>query len=86
MTTNSAHLHDFKVDKPDLYDEYEGKRFSDIVLVFTTDGVIRTAQYCDDGYFYAEGGETFGNVTHWFDAFPVPHGFRINYARYGGEV
>ena len=85
MTVNSAHLHDFKVDKPDLYDEYEGKRFSDIVLVFTTDGVIRTAQYCDDGYFYAEGGDKFGNVTHWFDSFPVPHGFRIDYARYGGE-
>lgn len=86
MTVNSAHLHDFKVDKPDLYDEYEGKRLSDIVIVFTTDGVIRTAQYCDDGYFYAEGGDKFGNVTHWFDGFPVPHGFRIDYARYGGEV
>ena len=86
MTTNSAHLHDFKVDKPDLYDEYEGKKLSDIVLVFTTDGVIRTAQYCDDGFFYAEGGEAFGNVTHWFDAFPVPHGFRIDYARFGGDI
>lgn len=86
MTVNSAHLHDFKVDKPDLYDEYEGKKLSDIVLVFTTDGVIRTAQYCDDGYFYAEGGESFGNVTHWFDAFPIPHGFRIDYARFGGVV
>lgn len=86
MTTDSAHLHDFKVDKPDLYDEYEGKKLSDIVIVFTTDGVIRTAQFGDDGYFHAEGGDTFGNVTHWFDAFPVPHGFRIDYARYGGEV
>lgn len=86
MTTDSAHLHDFKVDKPALYDEYEGRRLSDIVIVFTTDGMIRTAQYGDDGYFHAEGGDTFGNVTHWFDAFPVPHGFRIDYARYGGIV
>lgn len=86
MSKNSAHLHDFKVDKPDLYDEYEGKKLSDIVIVFTTDGVIRTAQYCDDGYFYAEGGETFVNVTHWFDAFPVPHGFHIDYAKFGGIV
>ena len=86
MTTNSAHLHDFKVDKPDLYDENDGRRFSDVLIVYTTDGVIRTAQFGDDGYFHAEGGDTFGNVTHWFDAFPVPHGFRIDYARYGGEV
>ena len=86
MTTNSAHLHDFKVDKPDLYDENDGRRFSDVLIVYTTDGVIRTAQFGDDGYFHAEGGEAFGNVTHWFDAFPVPHGFHIDYARYGGEV
>lgn len=86
MSKNSAHLHDFKVDKPDLYDEYEGKKLSDIVIVFTTDGVIRTAQYCDDGYFYAEGGDTFGNVTHWFDGYPIPHNFKIAYDRYAGEI
>jgi len=81
-----ANLHDFRVEEPKLYDEYEGKRLSDIVMVFTTDGIIRCAQYSSDGYFYTEDGEPFNNVTHWYDGFPIPHDFRIDYARYGGEV
>ena len=86
MTKESANLHDFRVDKPKTYETESGKCFSDIVVVYTTDGVIRTAQYCDDGFFYAEGGESFGNVTHWFDAYPVPHNFRIDCARFGGDI
>lgn len=87
MTIDSSHLHDFRVDKPKLYDaDDHGMCFSDIVLVYTTDGIIRTAQFASDGYFYAEDGESFGNVTHWFDAFPIPHAFHIDYSRYGGIV
>lgn len=78
---DSAHLHDFKVDKPLVYD-----RFSDLCVVFTTDGVIRMAQYCSDGWWYSEGGETFGNVTHWYDGYPMPIKFRLDESRYGGEV
>ena len=78
---DSSHLHDFKVEKPRLYGE-----FSDLVIVFTTDGLMLTAQYGADGYFHGEGDEVFGNVTHWDDGYPVPHDFKPNYERYGGEI
>lgn len=80
MTKSSAHLHDFKVDKPLVYDQ-----FSDLCMVFTTDGLILMAQYGSDGYWHTEGDETFGNVTHWYDGYPMPHDFRISYDRYAGE-
>ena len=78
---DSAHLHDAKVDKPLVYD-----KFSDLCMVFTTDGIICMAQYGSDGWWYAEGGETFGNVTHWYDAYPIPSGFKLDEKRYGGEI
>lgn len=78
---DSAHLHDFKVDKPEIFDE-----LSDLCMVFTTDGIITMAQYGKDGYWHGEGDETFGNVTHWYDGYPIPHRFRIAYDRFGGEI
>jgi hypothetical protein len=81
MTIDSSHLHDFKVDKPEIYD-----KFSDLCVVFTTDGLITMAQYGKDGYWHGEGDETFGNVTHWFDAYPIPRGFKLEESRYGGEI
>ena len=91
-----SHLHDFKIDKPELFSDSTngtyiptnkgGMEFSDVVMVFTTDGMIRMAQYGSDGYFHGEGDETFGNVTHWYDGFPVPNRFEIHYERYGGEI
>lgn len=81
MNIDSAHLHDFKVDKPEIYD-----KFSDLCMVFTTDGLITMAQYGKDGYWHTEADETFGNVTHWYDGYPIPHRFKIAYERYGGEI
>ena len=78
---DSSHLHDAKVEKPFVYD-----KFSDLVMVFTTDGLILMAQYGADGYFHGEGDETFGNVSHWYDGFPIPCRFKIDYERYGGEI
>ena len=78
---DSAHLHDAKVEKPLVYDT-----FSDLCVVFTTDGLILMAQYGSDGWWHGEGDETFGNVTHWYDAYPVPRGFVLNESRYGGEI
>lgn len=78
---DSAHLHDAKVDKPEIFDE-----LSDLCMVFTTDGIITMAQYGKDGYWHGEGDEKFGNVTHWYDGYPIPHNFKIAYERYGGEI
>ena len=78
---DSSHLHDAKVEKPFVYD-----KFSDLVMVFTTDGLILMAQYGADGYFHGEGDETFGNVSHWYDGYPIPSGFKLNESRYGGEI
>ena len=78
---DSSHLHDAKVEKPEIFD-----KFSDLVMVFTTDGLILMAQYGKDGYFHGEGDETFGNVTHWFDGYPIPSTFKLDESRYGGEI
>ena len=78
---DSAHLHDAKVDKPEIFDE-----LSDLCMVFTTDGLICMAQYGKDGYWHGEGDEKFGNVTHWYDGYPIPARFKIAYERYGGEI
>ena len=78
---DSAHLHDFKVDKPLVYDQ-----FSDLCMVFTTDGLILMAQYGADSWWHGEGDETFCNVTHWYDAYPIPRGFKLDEKRYGGEI
>lgn len=77
---DTSHLHDFKVDKPEIFD-----KLSDLCMVFTTDGLILMAQYGADGYWHTEADETFGNVTHWYDGYPIPHNFKIDYSRYGGE-
>lgn len=78
----SEDLKDAKVDKPLTYDS----GFSDLVPVFTTDGRLTGAQYCSkDGYWYGEGGETFGNVSHWLDHAPWPRSFKPDYSKYGGE-
>ena len=76
----SEDLKDAKVDKPKVYDS----GFSELVTVFTSDGRLTGAQYCKDGYWYGEGGESFGNVTHWIDV-SWPRSFKPDYSRYGGE-
>lgn len=81
MNMDSAHLHDAKVEKPEIFDN-----LSDLVMVFTTDGLILMAQYGSDGYWHTEADETFGNVTHWYDGYPIPPRFKIAYERYGGEI
>lgn len=75
-------LHIAKIDPPSIGDT----GLSELVMVYTTDGLICMAQYGKDGWWHGEGDETFGNVTHWFDGYPVPAGMRINYSRYGGEI
>ena len=80
--SQSSTLHDFKVDKPKII----GESLSDWYIVYTTDGLVLAAQYGSDGYWHGEADETFGNVTHWIDGFPVPANFRFAYARYGGEI
>ena len=47
---DTSHLHDFKVDKPEIFD-----KLSDLCMVFTTDGLILMAQYGKDGYWHTEG-------------------------------
>ena len=79
---DSAHLHGMKVDKPKII----GEKLSDWYIVFTTDGLVLAAQYGTDDFWHTEGDETFGNVTHWMDGFPIPPNFAFAYARYGGEV
>ena len=93
---DTAHLHDAKVEKPEIFFDStkgtyapinkDGLEFSDLVMVFTTDGLILMAQYGSDGWWHTEGDETFGNVTHWYDGYPVPSRFKIAYERYGGDV
>lgn len=78
---DSSHLHGAKVEKPIIYD-----KLSELVIVYTSDGIITTAQWGIDGQWHGEGDNTFGNVEWWYDGFPIPHDFRIDYARYGGEV
>ena len=79
---DSAHLHDTRAnDFPKILDN----GLSDLCMVFTTDGLILMAQYGKDGYWHTEGDETFGNVTHWYDGYPIPHNFKISYDRYAGE-
>ena len=80
---DSAHLHDTRAnDFPKVLDS----GLSDLVMVFTTDGIITMAQYGKDRYWHGEADEKFGNVTHWYDGYPVPHNFKIAYERYGGEI
>ena len=93
---DSSHLHDARVEKPEIFSDStkgtyapinkDGLEYSDVVMVFTTDGVIRMAQYCSNDYWVGEGGEPFGNVTHWYDGYPIPYRFNIDYKRYGGEI
>lgn len=79
---DSAHLHDTSAnDFPKLLDN----GLSDLYMVFTTDGLILMAQYGKDGYWHGEADETFGNVTHWYDGYPIPHNFKISYERFAGE-
>lgn len=78
---DSTHLHDAAVETPEIF----GK-LSDLCMVFTTDGLILMAQYGKDGYWHTEADETFGNVTHWYDGYPVPARFKLDYSRYGGEI
>ena len=81
MQKNSAHLHDAKVETPEIFD-----KLSDLCMVFTSDGLILMAQYGKDGFWHTEADETFGNITHWYDGYPVPARFKLDYSRYGGEI
>lgn len=79
----SADLHDAKVEKPRIYE----KGLSDIVMVFSVKtGYIGLAQWGKDGWWHGEGDETFGDVTHWYDKYPIPHNMSIDYSYYGGEL
>ena len=77
---DSAHWHDAKVEKP-----FIREKFSELVLIVTSDGVPAVAQYGKDGWWHSEGDETFGNVDQWFDGFTFPSGCHIDYSRFGGE-
>lgn len=78
-------LHDMRVEKPALYETDGDIRLSEVVLVFTDDGLPVCAQYGSDGFFHGEGDETFGNVTHWYE-FPLPSGYVLDRSRFGGEI
>lgn len=79
----SADLHDAKIEKPRLYDS----GLSEIVVVYSTrSGLLTMAQWGKDGWWHGEGDETFSDVTHWFERYPLPHDMRIDYSRYGGEI
>lgn len=78
---DSSHIHDPKVETPIVYD-----KFSELVVVLTTDGVPVFAQYGKDGWWHGEGDNTFGNVKWWYDGFVFPHDYHIDYSRFGGEV
>ena len=73
-------IKDARVDKPTVYD-----KFSDLVVVFTTDRKMLVAQYGADGWWHTLGDETFGNVTHWIDHLPWPADFAPDCSLYGGE-
>ena len=79
----SADLHDAKIEKPNLYDN----GFSEIVVVYSVNtGLLTMAQWGKDGWWHGEGDETFSDVTHWYERYPLPHDMRIDYSRYGGEL
>lgn len=79
----SSELHDFKVDKPRIYEN----GLSEICLCYSVKtGALCLAQYGKDGWWHGEGNETFSDVTHWYDHYPVPHDMRIDYSRFGGEI
>lgn len=77
----SEMLKDIAVDKPKVYDS----GFSDLVTVFTTDGLKESAQYTKDGRFIARGGEEIGGVKCWLNHEPWPVWFHPDYSQYGGE-
>lgn len=79
----SADLHDAKIEKPKLYEN----GFSEIVVVYSVNtGLLTMAQWGKDGWWHGEGDETFSDVTHWYERYPLPHDMRIDYSRYGGEI
>ena len=96
MTIDSAHLHDAKVEKPKIYEDFtvptykpvndNGLTFSDVVMTFTDDGIIRMAQFGSDNYWHGEDDVVFENVTHWFEAYPLPCNFKLDETRYGGKI
>ena len=80
---DSAHIHDAKVEKPIISTWCE---LSELVMVYLSDGRLTFAQYKGNDLWIGEGGEEFGHVDYWYDGFPIPHGFHINYSEYGGEI
>ena len=81
-----GNIKDFRVEKPVLYEREEGQKLSDLCIVFTDDGIIRMAQWGEDGYWHGEMDLQFQNVTHWYLRYPLPYNFMINYKEYGGEI
>ena len=80
---DSAHMHDIKAnDFPKVLDS----GLSDIVIAYNVNkGWFCFAQYGRDGYWH-EKNDTFGDVTHWYDGFPIPNGMEIDYSYFGGEI
>ena len=72
-------IHDARIDNPHMTD---GK--SDPVNVFTDNGQLDVAYFCDDGFWHTKDGDSFGNVLWWVEI-EFPRNWKCDWSQFGEE-